>query len=39
LGVCANQLLKPIHCTPTIDEQIRDSSGRTVLHIRQQLLA
>ena len=39
LRVYANQLLKLIHCTLTIDENIRDSSGRTGLHIRQALFA
>jgi hypothetical protein len=36
----ANQLLKLIHCTLTIDENIKDAaSGRTGLHIRQALFA
>ena len=39
LRVYANQLMKLIHCTLTIDENIRDSSGRTGLHIRQALFA
>ena len=39
LRVYANQLLKLIHCTLTIDENIRDSTGRTGLHIRQALFA
>ena len=40
LRVYANQLLKLIHCTLTIDENIRDTStGRTGLHIRQALFA
>jgi hypothetical protein len=39
LRVYANQLLKLIHCTLTIDENIRDASGRTGLHIRQALFA
>ncbi len=39
LRVYANQLLKLVHCTLTIDENIRDSSGRTGLHIRQALFA
>ena len=39
LRVYANQLLKLIHCTLTIDENISDASGRTGLHIRQALFA
>jgi hypothetical protein len=39
LRVYANQLLKLIHCTLTIDENIRDPNGRTGLHIRQALFA
>jgi hypothetical protein len=39
LRVYANQLLKLIHCTLTIDENIRDNTGRTGLHIRQALFA
>jgi hypothetical protein len=39
LRVYANQLLKLIHCTLTIDENIKDASGRTGLHIRQALFA
>ena len=39
LRVYANQLLKLLHCTLTIDENIRDASGRTGLHIRQALFA
>jgi hypothetical protein len=39
LRVYTNQLLKLIHCTLTIDENIRDASGRTGLHIRQALFA
>ena len=39
LRVYANQLLKLIHCTLSIDENIRDTSGRTGLHIRQALFA
>ena len=39
LRVYANQLLKLIHCTLTIDENIRDASGRNGLHIRQALFA
>ena len=32
-------MLKLIHCTLTIDENIKDASGRTGLHIRQALFA
>jgi len=39
LRVYANQLLKLIHCTLTIDENIKDANGRTGLHIRQALFA
>jgi hypothetical protein len=39
LRVYANQLLKLVHCTLTIDENIKDASGRTGLHIRQALFA
>ena len=39
LRVYANQLLRLIHCTLSIDENIRDDSGRTGLHIRQALFA
>lgn len=39
LRVYANQLLRLIHCAVSIDENIRDSSGRTGLHIRQALFA
>jgi len=39
LRVYANQLLKLIHCTLTIDENIKDASGRTGLHMRQALFA
>jgi len=39
LRVYANQLLKLIHCTLTIDENIKDATGRTGLHIRQALFA
>lgn len=39
LRVYANQLLKLIHCTLTIDENVRDAAGRTGLHIRQALFA
>jgi Plasmid encoded RepA protein len=35
----ANQLLRLIHCAVSIDENIRDASGRTGLHIRQALFA
>jgi hypothetical protein len=37
LRVYANQLLRLIHCAVSIDENIRDSHGRTGLHIRQAL--
>jgi len=37
LRVYANQLLRLIHCAVSIDENIRDASGRTGLHIRQAL--
>jgi hypothetical protein len=39
LRVYANQLLRLIHCAVSIDENIRDSTGRTGLHIRQALFA
>ena len=39
LRVYANQLLRLIHCTLSIDENIRDAGGRTGLHIRQALFA
>ena len=39
LRVYANQLLRLIHCTLSIDENIRDASGRSGLHIRQALFA
>ena len=39
LRVYANQLLRLIHCTLSIDENIRDATGRTGLHIRQALFA
>jgi Plasmid encoded RepA protein len=39
LRTYANQLLRLIHCTLTIDENLRDASGRTGLHIRQALFA
>jgi hypothetical protein len=39
LRVYANQLLRLIHCAISIDENIRDTSGRTGLHIRQALFA
>ena len=35
----ANQLLRLIHCTLSIDENIRDATGRTGLHLRQALFA
>lgn len=37
LSVYANQLLRLIHSTLTIDEDIQDLNGRTGLHIRQAL--
>ena len=37
LRVYANQLLRLIHCAISIDENVRDVSGRTGLHIRQAL--
>jgi hypothetical protein len=37
LSVYANQLLRLIRSTLTIDENIRDGAGRTGLHIRQAL--
>jgi hypothetical protein len=37
LRVYANQLLRLIHCAVSIDENIRDTNGRTGLHIRQAL--
>jgi len=37
LSVYANQLLRLIHSTVTIDENIRDGGGRCGLHIRQAL--
>jgi hypothetical protein len=37
LRVYANQLLRLIHCALSIDENIRDASGRSGLHIRQTL--
>jgi hypothetical protein len=37
--VYANQLLRLIHCAISIDEDIRDASGRVGLHIRQALFA
>ena len=37
--VYANQLLRLIHCAISIDENIRDASGRVGLHIRQALFA
>ena len=39
LRVYANQLLRLIHCTLSIDENIRDAGGRTGLHLRQALFA
>jgi Plasmid encoded RepA protein len=39
LRTYANQLLRLIHCAVSIDENIRDASGRTGLHIRQALFA
>jgi hypothetical protein len=37
LRIYANQLLRLIHCAMSIDENIRDGSGRNGLHIRQAL--
>ena len=37
LSVYANQLLRLIHSTLSIDEDIRDGAGRSGLHIRQAL--
>jgi hypothetical protein len=37
--VYANQLIRLIHCAISIDENIRDPSGRVGLHIRQALFA
>ena len=37
--VYANQLLRLIHCAISIDENIREASGRVGLHIRQALFA
>jgi hypothetical protein len=37
LRTYANQLLRLIHCAISIDENIRDASGRNGLHIRQAL--
>jgi Plasmid encoded RepA protein len=37
LRTYANQLLRLIHCAVSIDENIRDASGRSGLHIRQTL--
>lgn len=39
LRVYANQLLRLVRCTLSIDENLRDASGRTGLHIRQALFA
>jgi hypothetical protein len=37
LRTYANQLLRLIHCAISIDENIRDTNGRSGLHIRQTL--
>jgi hypothetical protein len=37
LSVYANQLLRLIHSTVSIDENIRDGAGRSGLHLRQAL--
>lgn len=37
LRAYANQLLRLVHCALSIDENVRDASGRTGLHIRQAL--
>jgi hypothetical protein len=37
LRAYANQLLRLVHCAVSIDENVRDASGRTGLHIRQAL--
>jgi hypothetical protein len=37
LRAYANQLLRLVHCAVSIDENIRDPSGRAGLHIRQAL--
>lgn len=37
LSVYANQILRLIHSTVSIDENIRDGAGRSGLHIRQAL--
>ena len=37
LSVYANQLLRLVHSTLSIDENIRDATGRVGLHIRQAL--
>jgi hypothetical protein len=39
LTVYTHQLLRLIHCTLSIDENIRDGAGRAGLHIRQALFA
>ena len=39
LTTYTNQLLRLIHCTLSIDENIRDGAGRAGLHIRQALFA
>ena len=37
LRAYSNQLLRLVHCAVSIDENIRDASGRAGLHIRQAL--
>jgi hypothetical protein len=37
LRVYANQLLRLVHCAISVDEDIRDASGRQGIHIRQAL--
>lgn len=39
LRVYANQLLRLIHCSISIDENVQDARGRTGLHIRQAVFA
>jgi hypothetical protein len=39
LRVYANQLLRLIHCSLSVDENVRDDSGRHGLHLRQALFA
>jgi hypothetical protein len=39
LTVYANQVLRLVHATLTIDENIQDASGRSGLHIRQAVFA